>query len=162
MEDMKKCKYCKSEMDLQAKVCPNCRRKQSNVTRNIILGVVGFILFWAFVLTITDSSPVSNNNNTNNSGQNANTNTQQEKFSVIEHSTKNDEYWTYIIGTIKNNTNKNYSYVQIEINLYDADGNLVDSTFDNVNNLEANGTWKFEAMATNEFTTYKIKDIIGW
>lgn len=156
MEGKKKCKYCQSEIDVQAKICPNCRKKQNNVTRNVILGVIGFIFFWAFVLTITDTSPVS----TNNSGQN--TNVQQDNFSIIEHSIKNDGYWTYIIGTIKNNTNKNYSYVQVEINLYDADGNLVNSTFANVNNLEANGTWKFEAMATSEFVTYEIKDITGW
>lgn len=157
MEGMKKCKYCQSEIDMQAKICPNCRKKQnSSATRNIIIGVVGFILFWAFVLTVTDTSPVSNNS----SGQN--TNVQQDNFSIIEHSIKNEGYLTYIIGTIKNNTNKNYSYVQVEINLYDADGNLVNSTFANVNNLEANGTWKFEAMATSEFVTYEIKDITGW
>ena len=160
MEEKKKCKYCQSEIDKQAKICPNCRKKQNNTTRNIVLGIISFIFFWAFVLTVTDTTPVSTNNSINNSGQI--TSTQQENFSIIEHSTSNDGYWTYIVGTIKNNTNKDYSYVQVEINLYDAEGNLVNSTLDNINNLEANGTWKFKAITTDDFSTYKIKDVTGW
>lgn len=46
--------------------------------------------------------------------------------------------------------------------MYDENGNLVNSTLDNINNLEANGTWKFKAMATDEFSTYKIKAVTGW
>lgn len=161
MEEKKKCKYCQSEIDKKAKVCPNCRKKQSHTARNLILGFVGFIFLCALILSGGDTTPVSNNNvNTTNNGQN--NNTKQEKFSVIEHSTSNDGYWTYIVGKIKNNTNKNYSYVQVEINLYDSAGNLINSTLDNINNLEANGTWKFKAITTDDFSTYKIKDITGW
>lgn len=160
MEEKKKCKYCQSEIDKQAKICPNCRKKQNHTVRNIVLGFIGFIFVCSLILNSSDTTPVSTNNSINNSGQI--TNTQQEKFSVIEHSTSKDGYWTYIIGTIKNNTNKDYSYVQVEINLYDAEGNLVNSTLDNINNLEANGTWKFKAITTDDFSTYKIKDVTGW
>ena len=37
---MKKCKYCKSEIDEQAKICPNCRKRQKSSAGRIILGIV--------------------------------------------------------------------------------------------------------------------------
>lgn len=161
MEENKKCKYCQSEIDKKAKICPNCRKKQNHTVRNIILGFIGFIFVCALILSNGDTAQVSTDNDTNKT-ENSGSNVQQEKLSVIEHSTTKDDYCTYIVGTIKNNTDKNYSYVQVEINLYDADGNLINSTLDNINNLEANGTWKFKAITTDEFSTYKIKDVTGW
>lgn len=81
---------------------------------------------------------------------------------VIEHSTESDEFTTYIVGKVKNNTDKQYGYVQVELNLYDADGAQVGSTLDNTNNLEPGGTWKFKAVAFEEFDNYKIKDVTGY
>ena len=56
MEGMKKCKYCKSEIDVQAKICPNCRKKQNNVIRNVILvviiSIVGLIFFGVFLVLL--------------------------------------------------------------------------------------------------------------
>lgn len=40
-----KCKYCQSEIDARAKVCPHCRRKQSNDGLIIVLSVIGVLLF---------------------------------------------------------------------------------------------------------------------
>ena len=40
-----KCKYCQSEIDARAKVCPHCRRKQSNDGLIITLSVIGVLLF---------------------------------------------------------------------------------------------------------------------
>lgn len=37
---MKKCKYCKSEIDSQAKICPNCRKNQKSSAGRIILGII--------------------------------------------------------------------------------------------------------------------------
>lgn len=43
---MKKCKYCKSEIDKEEKICPNCRKKQSKskllivIIAIIIIGVI--------------------------------------------------------------------------------------------------------------------------
>lgn len=81
---------------------------------------------------------------------------------VVEHSAQKGEYSTSIVGAVKNNTDKQYGYVQVEINLYDADGAQVGSTLANANNLEPNGIWKFEAIALEEFDSYKIKDVTGY
>ena len=46
---MKKCKYCQTEIDKKAKVCPNCKKKQSHLVRWIILGVLAVIIIGAIV-----------------------------------------------------------------------------------------------------------------
>ena len=50
-----------------------------------------------------------------------------------------------IVGTLKNTTGRAYKYVQIEFGLYDGAGNTVGSTLANINNLDPDGTWRFEA-----------------
>lgn len=82
---------------------------------------------------------------------------------LIDHETTSDGSFSYIVGTVKNNTKKTYSYVQVEINLYDESGAQIGSTFDNVNNLEPDGTWKFKAIVMeDDVASYKIKDITGY
>ena len=41
---MKKCKYCQTEMDPKAKICPNCRKKQKHILRWIVLGIFAVII----------------------------------------------------------------------------------------------------------------------
>ena len=85
------------------------------------------------------------------------------KLELIEHHTESDSFAWYVVGTVKNNTNKNYSYAQVSINLYDKSGTQVGSTLANINNLEPNGTWKFKAVALeNTAAKYQIKEVTGW
>jgi hypothetical protein len=87
----------------------------------------------------------------------------KEKFEVLESSYVQEQYSSKIVGKIKNNTDKEYGYVQVEINLYDDSGAQVGSTMANVNNLEAGGTWNFEApILEDKATKYKIKDVTGF
>lgn len=84
---------------------------------------------------------------------------------LIESRIEPDQYgaYNYVIGTVKNNAGKTYSYVQVTINLYDKSGAQVGSTLANVNNLEPGGIWKFKApILEQDATTYKIKDITGF
>lgn len=86
----------------------------------------------------------------------------KEDLEVLEHSVVQDGYFSYVVGKIKNNTNKTYSYVQVSINLYKGESQA-GSTLANVNNLEPGGTWEFKAMVTNDdFTSYKIVDVTGF
>lgn len=39
----KKCKYCKSEIDKEAKICPICKQKQGN---KIVNGIVEYLVIW--------------------------------------------------------------------------------------------------------------------
>lgn len=66
---MKKCKYCKSEIEMGAKICPNCRKSQNTSKLLIIviiffaIGIIGGI---ASNGTNSDVSKNSNSNNKNN------------------------------------------------------------------------------------------------
>lgn len=91
------------------------------------------------------------------------TKSEKPDLQVTSTTTKIEGYVNYIVGTVKNNTNKTYSYVQVEFNLYDGSGAQVGSTFDNINNLEPNGIWKFKAIITDDNAkNYKLKGVTGW
>ena len=71
----------------------------------------------------------------------------------------------YINGTLTNNTENEVSYIQVEYNLYDADGAQVGTALANTNNLKAGGTWKFEAVGTaspDEVASYERVDVTGF
>ena len=82
---------------------------------------------------------------------------------LIESVASKDSFTTTIAGTIKNNTNRKYDYVQVSFSLYDASGAQIGTAFANLNSLEPGGTWRFEAMGfTNKTTKYKLAEITGW
>lgn len=66
-------------------------------------------------------------------------------------------YGVKITGTLVNNTDKDKSYLQIEYNLYDADGAQIGTALANIDNLKAGGTWKFEAESMEE-----PEDVANW
>lgn len=157
---MKKCKHCQTEIDAKAKICPNCRKKQGlPIWIVIILVVVGI----AVVASMTGGESDSSNNPTG-------TTDKTEKISLLDGYTgKVDSEYSYeITGTLKNNTNKNYSYVQIEFYVYDEAGNMLDTCLGNNSGLEANGTWKFTASCffgngdSHKVASYKLKEITQW
>lgn len=65
MEEKKKCKYCQSEIDKKAKICPNCKKKQKHTIRNVILGIIVFIIISALLSSGGDKkiSPKYDSNN---------------------------------------------------------------------------------------------------
>ena len=68
-----------------------------------------------------------------------------------------------IVGTLHNTGNKEYGYVQVSFNLYDDAGYQVGSAMDNINNLEADGTWKFKAIVIeSRAVSYKLKEVTGF
>lgn len=81
---------------------------------------------------------------------------------VVDYTTTNDGYVSYVTGHIINNSSKTYSYVQVSIGLY-KDEVLVGSTLDNVNNLAPGMTWEFKALITSDDANqFKIEDVTGW
>lgn len=157
---MKICKECGTEVSSGAKMCPKCGKDQRNFL--IKHKVLSFILV-LFVIGIVASVTGGGNNSTPVSS------VQQEKFTLQEgHKGSSDKYgMSYTIeGTIKNNMDKQYSYVQVTFNLYDADGAQIGSAIDNINNLEANGLWKFKAIGSlgdgKAIASYKLVEITGW
>lgn len=137
---MKKCKYCKSDIDSKAKVCPNCLKKQGIPKWALIIIIV-------FIIIIIGS--ISNSDNASEGNVSNNQEKPIEKFTYEITNQYMDDLGLgyYIEGSLKNNKNRDYSYVQIEFVCYDASGNNLGTAMDNTNNLLGNQTWKFKAMA---------------
>ena len=68
---------------------------------------------------------------------------------------------SYIVGTVKNTTDKELSQVGVYFNLYDKDGAQIGYAVDVTFNFEANSVWKFKTFPITEDSveTCKIKDI---
>ncbi len=124
--------------------------------------VVIVIIVIVVVGSISDGNSNSNNSQTS---KKTNTVTKQEPL-VLEdgHTGAPDEYGMayYIEGYIKNTTDKEFSYVQVEFISYDSEGNTLGTCLDNNSGLEANGRWKFKAICTSDadkIASYKLKEI---
>lgn len=154
---MKKCKYCQSEIDKEAKICPNCKKKQKKLPVWLVILIV--IIVFAMI-------GGANSNSKNNEKKKTTT---EEKFSIIEGTEKGyaDDYGFayYIEGTIQNNTDKTYSYVQVSYNVYDSSNNNLGTCIANNNNLGSKETWKYKAICSGDaksIATYKLNEIKGW
>lgn len=136
---MKKCKYCQTEIDSKAKICPNCRKKQGMPKWLIILIIVIILII---IVSVTGGNAKEGNVPNNNENP-------VEKFTYEIAQQYSDEYGLsyYVEGSVKNNKDKDYSYVQIEFVCYDSEGNNLGTAIDNTNNLLGNETWKFKAIA---------------
>lgn len=91
-------------------------------------------------------------------------NYKKDDLEIIEHHICTLEFGSKAIcGTLQNNTNRSYSYVQIGANFYDSNGTQVGNNFTNANDLEANGKLKFEIMIDGyDVDNYKITGIEGF
>lgn len=140
---MKKCKYCQTEIDPKAKICPSCRKKQGLPKwLTIIFIIIGIIV----IASITGGETEENAKEGNVSNKNEQP---VEKFTYEITNEYADEYGMsyYIEGNVKNNKDKDYSYVGIEFVCYDSAGNNLGTAIDNTNSLLGKETWKFKAMA---------------
>lgn len=149
---MKKCKYCQSEIDAKAKVCPICKKK---------LGMLKWLVILIVLLVIGIGVAASGNSDDSAKGETE----KKERFTYVISSEYDNSFSHYIEGTVTNNKDKDYSYVQIEFICYDKDGNNLGTAIDNTNNLLGNQTWKFKAMGL--FTDSKtdhcdFHEITGW
>lgn len=158
---LKKCKECGAEVSSKG-ICPKCGKDQRNFF--VKHKVVTFILVIVIVGVIAGMGGSSNNGKSGSSGTIAQ---KEEKFTLESDSiTEKNSFAMYIGGTIKNNTDKEYSYVQVTFNVYDADGAQLGTAIDNINNLEANGVWKYNAMFmgsdVENAVSYKLVEITGW
>lgn len=85
------------------------------------------------------------------------------KIGVKIDSSASDGYGiaTYVSGRliIFGGTKDNYSYVQIQIPMYNEAGNYVGTALANVNNLKKGDTWQFEAIFSGKAKVYDSSNI---
>lgn len=83
-------------------------------------------------------------------------------FEVIESHLEINGYGTYVVGQIRNNADRTYNIVRINITLYDSSGAQVGSAHAFRKNLDPNGVWNFIASSTAKHAIYyKIAEISG-
>ena len=74
----------------------------------------------------------------------------KKEYEISNVKMESNQFATYITGVLQNNGGQK-GYVQIMIPCYDKDGAKLGDALANVNDIEANGKWKFKAMfAGNE------------
>lgn len=161
------CSGCGTRIDEEQSVpasTPPTKTKKPSKTVGCLTAIITGVVVFALLMSLGDDGSSTPTTSTGTKPS-ASEPVEQQKpaLELIEHSSEASQYSRYVIGTVKNNSSKEYGYVQVEINLYDDSGNQVGSTMDNTNNLEAGGTWKFKAiMLEDSATQYKIKDVTGF
>ncbi len=88
-----------------------------------------------------------------------------DKYSIADEQMTGDDYTTTISGTFTNLTDSQLGYVSVSYNLFDADGNQLGTAYANTSNLDAGGTWKFEAVGMYDqakIASYKLADVTGF
>lgn len=152
---LQKCKECGNDVSTQAKSCPKCGA--------VIKKNSGRLFALVFLATLSVIGVISSNQHSQ-PVVSAAVNSSRSDLEVINYAFASGQFGNDVIqGTIRNNTGRQYKYVQVEINLYDKSGVQIGSTLANVNNLEPNGTWKFEAPLLNGgASTVRIKAVTGW
>ena len=93
----------------------------------------------------TNSSDTNSSDSWSQEQQEVKQNTDVDKYQVQILDSRSDGFATYITGTLV--ADRDYSYVQILIPCYDADGNKLGDAIANVNNLNKGESWKFEVMS---------------
>ena len=82
---------------------------------------------------------------------------------LVYHQPLNINFFKYVAGTIRNNTNRTYEYVQVQINVYANKGELMGATSASTVNLKPGAEWEFQApiLEQGEFS-YKFTSITGY
>lgn len=158
---MKKCKHCQSEIDEKAKICPKCRKKQ---------GMPKWLVAIIVIIVLAMFGSAMGGESTSTEEKKTGSTTKTEDLTLLDdHKGSVDSNYSYkITGTIKNNKNKEYTYVSVEFYVYDTEGNLLDTCLGNNSGLEANGSWKFTASCffsdgnASDVASYKLKEITKW
>lgn len=124
---MKKCKYCQSEIDSKAKICPNCRKKQGpHIMKWILLGVFALLLVSCFA----GGEEKENLKRDYNQSDVVTFNDIKYMITKVEKTKGSNEFfqakegYEYVKVTLKieNNSDKKISYNALDFQMVNGDG----------------------------------------
>jgi len=124
---MKKCKYCQSEIDKKAKVCPNCKKKQGpHIIRWVILGIIAI----SIVACSLGGSNDEERQKDFNQGETAVYNDIEYTITAVEKTQGTNEYlkpnegYEYVKVTLKieNKSDEKISYNALDWQMVNSDG----------------------------------------
>ena len=170
----KLCKYCKTEIPYDAKVCPQCRKKiKGGVHKWILFAFAAMLVIGLIAGGGKTAAPAETSNEpekTAASGENAlqAVNNKSSKKKLEEVSAPEIIEGSFgaksIDGALKNISGKTLSYVQITFALYDENGAQIGSAVANINNLTKDSVWKYSAVALTmeDWTSFELTEIDSW
>lgn len=152
MAKLTPCKSCGAMIAKSAKVCPNCGAKKRHPFKGLLKWVIILVIVGGVIGAIAGTAGGDK--------------TKNEKLKEVEAAKiqKDELGIQYIVGSYKNVSGKDISYVQITFALYDKSGAQIGTAVDNINNLTKDSVWKFKAvpLVTDEWTKFKITEITAW
>jgi len=92
----KLCKYCKTEIDKKAKICPSCQKKQSGKGKIIAICIVTLILIGAIFGNLDDNTTTDTHKAQNVATNDSTTPTSESSNEKEKVSTNNN--YIYTIG----------------------------------------------------------------
>lgn len=159
---LKKCKECGTAVSSTAEACPKCGAVLKKKT-SFAVGCLAVIFCFGGIGALMQAIPEWFPSASSSSSPTPTSQPSQavENLEVLNANWVRGDFGTRSIkGTVRNNTGKQYKYVQVEINLYDGAGAQVGSTLANVNNLEPNSVWHFEAPVIEDSArTFRVKAV---
>ncbi len=123
---MKKCKYCQTEIDEKAKVCPNCHKKQKHIVRWVLLGIIVIaIISAAFGGNKNDDFQKEYNQSdvvTYNDVEYSITSVEKTKGENQFFQAKDGYEYVKVTINIKNNSDEKISYNALNFQMVNGDG----------------------------------------
>ena len=132
-------------------------KKKKPIGKIVLIVVVVLVVLGAFG-SLSGGDKGSGSSTSAGAAKTEQKKSEQEPYTISDETLDtSNPYGVKITGTLVNNTDEDKSYLQIEYNLYDADGAQIGTALANINNLKAGGTWKFEAASME-----KPEDVANW
>lgn len=110
-----------------------------------------------------ESTTAVNSKNGNTENQAVEQKEEMPDYTITDVAEERDEFSLYVTGIVKNNTDKDLSYLSVTIPMKDSDGNKTGDAIDNVNNIGPGETWKFKAIYLgddHENVVWNAEDIV--
>lgn len=72
-------------------------------------------------------------------------------LTILSHNMVIDEWgWATVEGTARNDGNTRIDYAEIDVRFYNSAGQLIDSSFTNILDVDPGQVWAFEVMCFGE------------
>lgn len=104
--ETKLCKHCKTEIPKDAKVCPNCRKKQKGAAKWVVIVVVAVVIIGALAGGKSGDSPSDSNPKKVGQSDSGKTNT--------ENGTESTESKEFVVGDVVETSNLRISFLSAE------------------------------------------------
>lgn len=162
------CPECKRKYKDNCKYCSNCGCKLEEEKPGGLSYLIGIIVVGYLAYSTSDKNTKNVNTEVQKEIEKQPTTApeeviqvkREEDIKVIQDSWCKLEYSDIgICITVKNNSKTDKEYVKISVDLLDANGKLIKTASEDMNDLRAEKKWDFGIPAVKGVDSYRIKDI---